>query len=209
MRNYLIKTPRLLKAIYNRCIWHINEHANSVYLTFDDGPHPEITHFVLEQLKQYQAKATFFCIGKNVDAHQQVFDEVLAQGHAVGNHTQNHLNGWKTENTPYFRNVAKAAERIASNMFRPPYGRISLSQAQGIERLFPEMKIVMWDVLSGDFDTELSGEECLDNVISTTKPGSIIVFHDSEKAWERLQYALPRFLAYCKAQGWNMKKLNF
>lgn len=209
MRNYLIKTPRLLKAIYNRCIWHINEHANSVYLTFDDGPHPEITHFVLEQLKQYQAKATFFCIGKNVDAHKEVYEEVLAQGHAVGNHTQNHLNGWKTENTSYFRNVAKAAERIASNMFRPPYGRISLSQAQGIERLFPEMKIIMWDVLSGDFDTELSGEECLDNVITTTKPGSIIVFHDSEKAWERLQYALPRFLAYCKAQGWNMKKLNF
>ena len=209
MRNYLIKTPRLLKAIYNRCIWHINEHANSVYLTFDDGPHPEITHFVLEQLKQYQAKATFFCIGKNVDAHKEVYEEVLAQGHAVGNHTQNHLNGWKTENTSYFRNVAKAAERIASNMFRPPYGRISLSQAQGIERLFPEMKIIMWDVLSGDFDTELSGEECLDNVITTTKPGSIIVFHDSEKAWERLRYALPRFLAYCKAQGWNMKKLNF
>ena len=196
MRNYLIKTPRLLKAIYNRCIWHINEHANSVYLTFDDGPHPEITHFVLEQLKQYHAKATFFCIGKNVDAHKEIYEEVLAQGHAVGNHTQNHLNGWKTENTSYFRNVAKAAERIASNMFRPPYGRISLSQAQGIERLFPEMKIIMWDVLSGDFDTELSGEECLDNVITTTKPGSIIVFHDSEKAWERLRYALPRFLAY-------------
>ncbi len=208
MRNYLIKTPRLLKAMYNQCIWHIKDHANSVYITFDDGPHPQITPYVLEQLEKYNAKATFFCIGKNVVEHQSIFQHILDQGHAVGNHTHNHLNGWKTANLHYFRNIKTAAKLITTNIFRPPYGRITYSQATGIERMFPSMKIVMWDVLSGDFDTEISPEECLNNVISTTKAGSIIVFHDSEKAWHRLEYTLPRFLAHCQQQGWNMKKIK-
>lgn len=209
MRNYLIKTPRLLKAIYNRCIWHIKEHANSIYLTFDDGPHPEITAFVLDQLKKYDAKASFFCIGKNVEAFPEIYTRIQQEGHAIGNHTHNHLNGWKTENIQYLKNIRKATEFIDSHMFRPPYGKISHAQAIAIERMFPEMKIIMWDVLSGDFDLNLDGVDCLQNVISTTKPGSIIVFHDSEKAWDRLKYTLPRFLKYSQDQGWNMKKLNF
>jgi peptidoglycan/xylan/chitin deacetylase (PgdA/CDA1 family) len=208
MRPYLVKTPRLLKALYNQCIWHINEPANSVYLTFDDGPHPTVTPFVLDQLAQFKAKATFFCIGKNVVSHPEVYERVLAEGHAIGNHTHNHLNGWKTDNLRYFRNIKIAARHIQSNIFRPPYGRITYSQAEGLQRMNPHMKIIMWDVLSGDFDTELSGEDCLQNVIETAKPGSIVVFHDSEKAFDRLQYALPRFLAHCREQGWNLKKLN-
>ena len=208
MRNYLVKTPRLLKAMYTQCIWHINDHANSVYITFDDGPHPTVTPFVLDQLATFNAKATFFCIGKNVVENPTIFQQIISLGHAIGNHTHNHLNGWKTPNTHYFRNIKTAAKHIHSNIFRPPYGRITYSQAIGIEKMYPDMKIIMWDVLSGDFDTDLSPEDCLDNVISTVKAGSIIVFHDSQKAWERLEYVLPRFLKYCQEKGWNMKRLN-
>ena len=209
MRNYLIKTPRLLKALYSQCIWHINDHANSVYITFDDGPHPTITDFVLKQLEKYQAKASFFCIGKNVLDNQELFQRIQDEGHTIGNHTHNHLNGWKTSNTHYFRNIRLAEKHIKSNIFRPPYGRITYSQALGIEKMYPTMKIIMWDVLSGDFDTDITPEECLENVISTVQPGSIIVFHDSEKAWPRLEYVLPRFLEYCEQKGWNMKRLKF
>lgn len=209
MRNYLIKTPILLKAIYNRCVWHVNEHANSVYITFDDGPHPTITPWVLAELKKYNAKATFFCIGKNVEAYPDIYQQIIAEGHQVGNHTHNHLNGWKVSNTSYFNNIKKAKTFIQSSLFRPPYGRITLMQAKGIQRLFPGTQIVMWDVLSGDFDTAISPQDCLENVIKTSTTGSIIVFHDSEKAYPRLVYTLPAYLKYCQQRGWKMKKLNF
>lgn len=209
MRNYLVKTPRLLKALYSQCIWHVNDHANSVYITFDDGPHPTVTPFVLDTLASFQAKATFFCLGKNVEAYPEVYARIMAAGHSVGNHTHNHLNGWNTPNLHYFRNIRRAALQINSSIFRPPYGRITYSQAVGLGKMDPPMKIIMWDVLSGDFDTALSPEECLHNVVSAVKAGSIVVFHDSEKAWKRLEYVLPRFLTFCREQGWNMKRLNF
>ncbi len=209
MRPYLVKTPRLLKALYTQSIWHINDHANSVYVTFDDGPHREVTPFVLDTLKAYHAKATFFCIGKNVIENEDVYRRILEDGHSVGNHTFDHLNGWKTNNIQYFRSIRQASLCIKSTMFRPPYGRISYSQALGLQRMNPSMKIIMWDVLSGDFDVSLSPEACLQNVMESTQPGSIIVFHDSAKARERLEYALPRFLAFCKERGWNMKRLHF
>ena len=207
MRTYLVKTPRLLKAAYANCVWHIKEHANSVYITFDDGPHPRITQFILDELRKHQAKATFFCIGKNVELYPDVYQQILDEGHSVGNHTQNHVNGWKTENVDYYKNIRAAARHIDTRLFRPPYGRITYAQSLGVSRLFPKTKIIMWDVLSGDFDTTLSPEDCLKNVLQATKAGSIIVFHDSEKAWERLQYTLPVFLEHCKKQGWKMKKL--
>ena len=207
MRTYLVKTPRLLKVAYANCIWHVKEHANSVYLTFDDGPHPTITPFVLNELKKYQAKATFFCIGKNVELYPEIYQQILDEGHSVGNHTQNHLNGWKTENIEYYKNIKMASKLIDTRLFRPPYGRITYAQSMGLSRLFPKSKIIMWDVLSGDFDTELTGENCLQNVVLATQAGSIIVFHDSEKAWARLKFTLPLFLEHCKQQGWKMKKL--
>jgi peptidoglycan/xylan/chitin deacetylase (PgdA/CDA1 family) len=208
MRNYLVKTPRILKMAYSQCIWHVNDNANSVYITFDDGPHPTITPYILSVLKKYNAKATFFCIGQNVEKYLAVYQQILDEGHAVANHTNNHLNGWKTDNAVYFRNIHQAKKMIDSNMFRPPYGRITHSQIFGIHKLFPSTKIIMWDVLSGDFDTEATPIDCLNNVLATTKTGSIIVFHDSDKAWKRLEYVLPRFLDYCKQMKWQMKKLS-
>ncbi len=208
MRNYLVKTPRILKAAYNKGIWSIDDDPSSVYITFDDGPHPTITPFVLSELKKVGAKATFFCIGKNVEKYPEIYKQILVEGHQVGNHTQNHKNGWNTKNVVYFRDVLSAAKKIKSNLFRPPYGRIKYSQGTGIQRLMPNTKIIMWDVLSGDFDTEISPQECLKNVMENTKPGSIIVFHDSQKAFERLEYALPNFLEFCQAQEWNMKALS-
>jgi len=207
MRTYLVKTPRLLKAAYANCVWHIKEHANSVYITFDDGPHPRITQFILDELRKHQAKATFFCIGKNVELYPEVYQQILDEGHSVGNHTQNHVNGFKTENVDYFKNIRAASKYIDTRLFRPPYGRITYAQSLGISRLYPKTKIIMWDVLSGDFDTTLSPEDCLKNVLHATKAGSIVVFHDSEKAWDRLQYTLPVFLEHCRKQGWKMKKL--
>ena len=180
----------------------------SVYVTFDDGPHPEITPFVLAELKKINAKATFFCIGKNVEKYPEIYNQILEEGHAVGNHTQNHKNGWNTSNVVYFRDVLSASNKINSNLFRPPYGRIKYSQGTGIQKLLPNVKIVMWDVLSGDFDVEITPEECLSNVTENTRAGSIIVFHDSEKAFERLEFTLPKFLAHCKEQNWEMKALS-
>lgn len=208
MKNYLVKTPRLLKLAYSNCIWHVREHANSIYLTFDDGPHPEITPWVLDLLDKFEAKATFFCIGKNVSMYPDVFQEIIDRGHAIGNHTDSHLNGFKSENIDYFKDIAVASKKMDTQMFRPPYGRLTYSQGIGIRRMFPEMKIIMWDVLSGDFDTSIKPKECLKNVIDKSKTGSIVVFHDSEKAHQRLEYTLPRFLAYCKKKKWKMKKLK-
>ncbi len=208
MRNYLIKTPRILKAAYLNCIWEISSHANSIYLTFDDGPHPEITPFVLEQLEKYNAKATFFCIGDNVEKYPDVYQQIIDKGHSIGNHTQHHLNGFNTENITYLKDISLAAKQIKSNMFRPPYGRITYAQMAGIKRLFPQMKIIMWDVLSGDFDTALKPQACFRNVRNTAQPGSIIVFHDSEKAWKRLKHTLPLFLKHCEEKKWTMKKIN-
>jgi peptidoglycan-N-acetylglucosamine deacetylase len=201
---YFTKTPALLKSIYRSCIWSLSPTAPVVYFTFDDGPHPQATPFVLDQLQQYGAKATFFCIGKNVVEQPDIYQRILTEGHAVGNHTHNHLNGWKTGNKTYLENIRTAGGYIKSNLFRPPYGRISPFQ---IRQLKPDFHIVMWDVLSADFDTEISGEQCLQNVVFKLQKGSIIVFHDSAKAWERLEYALPRALAFCKKQGWRMEAL--
>jgi peptidoglycan/xylan/chitin deacetylase (PgdA/CDA1 family) len=202
---YVIKSPWLLRRLYPSLTWSIPSHDKTVYLTFDDGPHPEITSGVLANLKEYNAKATFFCIGKNVVNHQETYRQVLDGGHAIGNHTYDHLNGWKTADDVYMNNIVKATEIIDSKLFRPPYGRISRFQVQQLKSIF---KIVMWDVLSADFDTNISPRQCLENVIKFTGPGSIIVFHDSEKAFPRLKYALPKALEYLSEKGFSFKSLS-
>ncbi len=185
--------------------WKIPAEENEIYLTFDDGPHPTITPFVLDNLRRFNAKATFFCIGKNVLQHHNIFRQILDEGHRVGNHTHNHLNGWKTSDEEYFKNIILAKKYIDSHLFRPPYGRISGFQAQQLKPMFT---IIMWDVLSGDFDVNLSPQKCLQNVVSHTRPGSVIVFHDSEKAFARLEYALPKALEYFAEKGYVMKGIK-
>jgi peptidoglycan/xylan/chitin deacetylase (PgdA/CDA1 family) len=184
-----------------------------MYLTFDDGPHPTITPYVLETLKQYNAKATFFCIGKNVVEHPAVYRQILEEGHRTGNHTHNHFNGWKVKNDQYINNIIQAAQYIDSNLFRPPYGKITQFQVKvlteiaaykGSDRKF---NIVMWDVLSGDFDTTLSAETCSLHVTRKAKAGSIVVFHDSEKAFPRMKEALPRVLKYFSEKGYRFEAI--
>jgi peptidoglycan/xylan/chitin deacetylase (PgdA/CDA1 family) len=207
---YLVKTPWWLKKVYSSYTWDIPSEKNELYLTFDDGPHPSITPFVLEQLASHNALASFFCIGKNVKEHPGVYQQIIQQGHSVGNHTYSHLNGWKVKSNIYFDDVKAAAREIQSSLFRPPYGRILRTQAKKIPELLErsDARIIMWDVLSGDFDTNLSKEQCLHNVISNAIKGSIIVFHDSEKAFPLLKYVLPRVLKFFEDKNFVFKNLK-
>jgi peptidoglycan-N-acetylglucosamine deacetylase len=202
---YLVKTPWWLRKLYSSLTWSIPTTQNEVFLTFDDGPHPKITPFVLDHLAQYNMKGTFFCIGKNVRKHPNIYKRILDEGHRIGNHTMGHLNGWKTGDAVYLNDVLIAKEFMDTNLFRPPYGRISSFQ---IQQLKPVFDIIMWDVISGDFDTEINGAKCVQNVVLHTAPGSIVVFHDSEKAFPRLQYALPKVLEFLKEKGWTSKSIK-
>jgi peptidoglycan/xylan/chitin deacetylase (PgdA/CDA1 family) len=199
---YFAKTPWLLKKMYPYRIWDIPGIQKKVYLSFDDGPHPTITPFVLEELNRYNAKASFFCIGKNVLAHPEIFEMIVRKGHAVGNHTHNHLNGWKTPDDLYLDNILLAQQHISSNLFRPPYGRITKGQCLLLKKKIPTIKIIMWDVLSADFDIGINARKCTSNVLKHTKPGSIVVYHDSEKAFPRLQKSLPEVLKNLSERGY-------
>jgi peptidoglycan/xylan/chitin deacetylase (PgdA/CDA1 family) len=178
-----------------------------IYLTFDDGPHPVATSFVLEELKKYNAKATFFCIGKNVAEYPFIYEQMLDEGHRAGNHTYNHLNGWKTDDAAYIDNVVMAKKLIDSNLFRPPYGRATKFQLQLLSTQY-SLTPIMWTVLSGDFDTKLSREHCLKNVLNKTKKGSIVVFHDSEKAYGKVQYVLPKMLSHFSEKGYSFEAIK-
>lgn len=202
---YFVKTPWWLKKWFNTYVWMIETNEKVIYLTFDDGPHPTATPFVLQTLKQYSATATFFCIGKNVELYRDVYANILNEGHTVGNHTQNHLNGWQTQDDIYIENVNAAAKVVDSKLFRPPYGRITKFQANLLQK--KDYKIVMWDVLSGDFDESITKENCLNNVLLNATSGSIIVFHDSQKALEKLQFALPFVLDFFNKKGYNFRAI--
>ncbi len=217
MRFYFIKTPRILKQILSRYTWCFGSDKKEIYLTFDDGPVPEVTEFVLDQLKKYNAKATFFCIGDNIKKHSSIFCQIINEGHSVGNHTFNHLNGWKTNNDSYIENI-ELCESIISNkseissnlnlskLFRPPYGKLKKSQSKQLIK--KGYKIIMWDVLSADFDTSITKEKCLKNVLENTKNRSIIVFHDSIKASEKLYYILPKVLEEFTKKGYTFKAIS-
>jgi peptidoglycan/xylan/chitin deacetylase (PgdA/CDA1 family) len=224
---YLVKSPQLLKWYYSSLIWNKPRNNKVIYLTFDDGPIPIVTQFVLKTLNEFNVKATFFCIGDNIIKHPEVFEQLKKDGHAVGNHTFNHLKGWKTDDETYVENVLKCQELTQTNLFRPPYGRIRKSQIRLLESEIRNpksevgslkcnselktqdlrLKIIMWDVLSGDFDTTIDGEKCYKNVINHVENGSIIVFHDSLKAFERLEYALPKVLKFLTEQGYSFGTL--
>jgi peptidoglycan/xylan/chitin deacetylase (PgdA/CDA1 family) len=206
---YFVKTPWWLKKIYSSFTWSIKTNEKAVYLSFDDGPHEKATLFVLDELKKYNAKATFFCVGKNVVNQPDLYARILQEGHTTGNHTYNHLNGWKTDDAVYLQDVRDAASHINSSLFRPPYGKIKSFQARHIAAAMKSEAagIIMWDVLSGDFDQAITKEVCLQNVVLNVKPGSIVVFHDSEKAFPHLGYCLPRVLQFLSENGYSMKSL--
>lgn len=202
---YLIKTPKFVRELFPNYTWHVPTTEKVLYLTFDDGPIPVVTPWVMEQLAAYNAKATFFCVGENVRQHPEVFDQLIQEGHTVGNHTQNHLNGWTSDNIPYFHNVRHGAHLTNSLLFRPPYGKLRPRQSQFLQRHY---RIVMWDVLSADFDPTVSEEQCANNVIRNAKEGSIVVFHDSIKAEENLRYALPKVLEHFANLGYRFEALS-
>ena len=204
---YMVKTPWLLKKFYPECIWDIKTKEKVLHLTFDDGPHPVATPFVLEELKKYNAKATFFCIGKRVEEHFDIYKKIIAEGHAVGNHTYDHLNGWKVKDGVYLDNISKAKKIIDSNLFRPPYGRITKFQLKQLSGEKYKLKPIMWSVLSGDFDKDVSGEECYHTIVKNAKQGAVVVFHDSEKAFDNLGYSLPLVLKYFKEQGFEFRSI--
>lgn len=194
----LVKPPYLVRKFFPHLLWEAKTTKEEIFLTFDDGPHPEITPLVLDILDEYNAKATFFCVGENVKKYPKTYASILKRGHRTGNHSFNHLNGWKTNNSAYFDNIEKAKFFIDSQLFRPPYGRIKPTQ---IKALRSQYKIVMWTVASYDFSKKVSPDQCRQNAIQKSKAGSIIVFHDSEKARDNLLSALPAFLEHFQNKG--------
>ena len=215
MRLYPIKTPELIQRMYPEFLWRFSSTKKEIYLTFDDGPTPNITEFVLEQLALFNAKATFFCIGKNIVENSKILSKILKDGHTIGNHTNNHLKGWNTKRKTYLENVLIAQKYIDSHnskadnqqlkLFRPPYGKVRKMQVKDLQNY--GYKIVMWDVLSGDWDNKISKERCLRNVIENTTSGSIVVFHDSKKAEANLKYVLPKLLAHFSKKGYIFKQI--
>ncbi len=206
---YIHTSPWWLRLAFSRhCIWNMPADGKEVYLTFDDGPHPHITPWVLDLLKQYQAKATFFCIGKNVDSYPDVYRRIIEEGHRVGNHTQHHLNSKKNDESVWLQDVKEASKRIDSDLFRPPYGQISRFQEKVLREAKPGFRTIMWSVLSGDFDQNLKPEDCVKIVSKHSKAGGIIVFHDSEKAWPRLENCLPEVLNILTDKGFSLNALK-
>ncbi len=204
--NLNVHLPDWFTGMFPEAFWHIPTEEKVVYLTFDDGPVPEVTPAVLKILKDYSIKATFFCVGENAVKYPEIFSEIMKEGHLVGNHTYNHIKGFKCPNSLYFDNIEKANKVIKSNLFRPPYGLLKKSQ---YNRLKLKYKIIMWDVISCDYDSKLTPEECFINVADFVRNGSIITFHDSIKAEKNVLAALPKVIEHLKGQGYSFRRIEF
>lgn len=191
---YFVKTPGFFKYLFPNGEWEMKTGEKNIFLTFDDGPVPEITPWVLDTLNAYDAKATFFCVGENAQRHPDLVDRIREEGHSLGSHTFNHLNGWHTENTEYYRNVRRGAREVGSELFRPPYGKLKFHQARFLSQHY---RIIMWDILGGDFDPLITSEQVYQNLTKNVVSGSIIVLHDSIKSMDKVRYVLPRFLDFC------------
>lgn len=205
---YPFKSPNFLQVLYPKMIWKMPSGEKKIYLTFDDGPIPDITPFVMDELNKFNAKATFFCIGDNIRKHPEVFESLKKEGHTVANHTFNHLNGRKYNLNTYLENTEKCQEYLSdssSNYFRPPYGRMKRSQINAIAEKY---KIIMWDVLSGDFQKDLDPDKCLRKCIKYTQDGSIVLFHDSIKAAPVMKKVLPSFLKHFSNLGFEFACLS-
>lgn len=226
MKPYLVKTPQFVQLLFPKRVWAFPNTKKKVFLTFDDGPIPEVTSWVLNLLKENNAKATFFCIGDNISKHSEVFNRIITEGHSIGNHTYNHLNGWKTNTEEYIDNC-ELFEKILNchtkpvevpyqdstsslktnhrKLFRPPFGKLTPKQSKILQK--KGYKIIMWDVLSADFDQSITKEKCLENVLKNIEAGSVVVFHDSLKAEEKLRYVLPKVLDFISHKKWKCVRI--
>ena len=198
--------PRMVTWLFPNRVWQIPTAQKEIFLSFDDGPHPRITPMVLDMLAAHGAKASFFCIGDRVKRFPGIYQRIVDEGHAIGNHTFHHLNGWKTNDADYLTNITEAALCIDSRLFRPPYGRIKGSQARAI--VAKGFKTIMWTVLSGDYDVKLNPAQCANRVLDNIAPGCIYLFHDAEKAEKNMLFALEKLLDACKIQGFRCEKIN-
>jgi peptidoglycan/xylan/chitin deacetylase (PgdA/CDA1 family) len=212
MAFFMIKVPKIIKLLFFNQVWNIPNTENTIYLTFDDGPTPEITERVLEILDNHHIKATFFCIGDNVRKHSEIVQKIISKQHSVGNHTYSHLKGWKTPTKTYISNTEACEIKLNSlfkirnsKLFRPPYGKITPWQSYKLRTL--GYKIIMWDVLSKDYDASISAEKCYENVIKNVSSGSIIVFHDSHKAKENVLNSLEKTIETLKRKGFKFEKI--
>jgi peptidoglycan/xylan/chitin deacetylase (PgdA/CDA1 family) len=203
---HIFRIPGIFPILFPRWKWRENKGKKTVYLTFDDGPHPEITPWVIEKLALYKATATFFCVGENAEKYPDIVRLIEENGHKTGNHTHNHLKGWENADADYINNVKKATVQLPGSLFRPPYGRIKLSQAKKLRN--QGFEIVMWSLLSCDYDPKLNREKSLKKLMAYSQNGSIVVFHDSEKAFENLKFLLPAYLEFLKNKGFEMKVLS-
>jgi peptidoglycan-N-acetylglucosamine deacetylase len=208
---HFYKTPNLIKIWFKNYVWNISTNQKVIYLTFDDGPIPVITEFVIDTLAEFKAKGTFFCVGENIQKHPKIFEETIKAGHSIGNHTFHHLKGWKTMDETYVKDIELCQNQLkihkyisTKNILRPPYGRIKSTQAK---ILAVSYKIFMWDVLTYDFDEKLDEKKCLENAIKHTKKGSIVVFHDSLKAEKKLRYVLPKYIQHFSDLGYKFESL--
>ena len=205
--NLPVVVPLWMRAFYPNRIWQMPNNHKVIYLSFDDGPHQHITPQVLSMLEDYQAKASFFCVGDNVRKYPEVFSKIIQRGHAVGNHSFHHLNGWKTDKQAYVNDIVKANALIQSNLFRPPYGRLKSNQAKTL--ISHGYEIVMWTLLSSDYDEQLSKEKCAERLLKKIRPGAIVLFHDSDKAKRNMIYALERLLYEGTRQGYRFEALPY
>ena len=212
MKLYWVKSPRWLRHLYPDYIWHYNPSSKVIYLTFDDGPMTNTTDFILDCLREYNAKATFFCIGNNAQKHPELMLKIKNEQHSIGNHTQHHLNGWRTDNDNYIKDCIIAEKTLAPytdknlKLFRPPYGKCTKKQRKILKT--NGYKLLMWSVLSADFDANITKEECLKNIIKNTSRGSIIILHDSLKSADKIKYVLPKILKHFSNLGYQFKRVD-
>jgi len=202
---YPVKTPKFVQSLFPSITWMGDSNDKSVYLTFDDGPVPEATPWVLDLLSKYDVKASFFCVGDNVESHPEIYQRIEQEGHVIGNHSNAHISGWDVSHDDYLSNIAQATTVIKSKLYRPPYGKMTYRQMKSIQQNF---KIIMWDILSGDFDAKISPEKCYSNVMENLEPGSIVVFHDSKKCIDKLKAFLPQLIEKLQSDGCSFKLLE-
>lgn len=201
---YPLRVPGWFQKLYPSFKWSEQSAMQGIdkpiYLTFDDGPHPQVTMQVLEWLRRHHVKATFFCVGNNVEQYPEVYKAIQAAGHSTGNHTQHHVSGWSTPRKAYLQNIAACAQRVRSPLFRPPYGKITPALARNLKS---DYTLVMWSLLSGDFSPKLNTNKALNQLVAQTKPGDIVVFHDSLKAQKNLYAMLPLYLEFLIQDGYT------